>query len=208
MRCSLLFQDVLSLTYVCTPLQTIHANCTPLGLWWTGNSGGQLHRNLFAFCNFCKRNLCEASLSLWMFMCFWRSCELEAPLLQVPWWIWFLHAKVGVGYVIQAPSASVTKRAAGSPKEAIALWDSLLGRFRRQHHRNYCQAFGGLETQVVPWTNQKSVGYYQACALCCALTQAGASYLMQAPCASASSKGKSVESPKEAWPNTPITMII
>ena len=31
-----------------------------------------------------------------------------------------------------------------------------------------------------------------------ALTQAGTSYLIQAPCASASSKGKSVESPKEA----------
>ena len=36
----------------------------------------------------------------------------------------------------------------------------------------------------------------------CVATQAGTSYLIQAPCASTSSKGKSVESPKEAWPNT------
>ena len=62
------------------------------------------------------------------------------------------------------------------------------------------------ECRVLP--SQLVAGQFLPCALCCALTQAGASYLIQAPCASASSKGKSVESPKEAWPNTPITMII
>jgi hypothetical protein len=42
------------------------------------------------------------------------------------------------------------------------LFNSLLQQLVRLRSLKLCQAFGGLETQVVPWTNQKSVGYYQA----------------------------------------------
>jgi len=100
-----------------------------------------------------------------------------------------LETQVGVGYVIQAPSASVTKRAAGSPKEAFGGLDAQVAgtsyliqapcastSSKGKSVESPKEAFGGLETQV-----------------------AGTSYLIQAPCAPTSSKGKSVDSPKEAF---------
>ncbi|CAL1151841.1 unnamed protein product [Cladocopium goreaui] len=115
--------------------------------------------------------------------------KLRRPAAQKPVCLLQLLQEVGVGYVIQAPSASVTKRAAGSPKEAFGGLETQVAgasylmqapcasaSSKGKSVESPKEAFGGLETQV-----------------------AGASYLMQAPCASASSKGKSVESPKEAF---------